>query len=215
MFSFSIGMYSIQIVWDLNEKRPLATSFSFLRPNWVVTAKHVVMHQDLPRRSLGVQFGRGLSSRAKVYAVHPRLDVAVLQLLDESPCNNPLFPSYARFTGQKGLVSIGYVPSLNNNAKDERVIFANIVEEWEVERRSRDDSVEEIIVFDSPHVEPGHSGGPMIGEGGGVVGVVIQNLVEAGVPRARATSIVSLLDGLDFTPDWQLSEVNEIDDLVE
>jgi hypothetical protein len=201
-FSFSIDRNAIQLVWDGDLKRPIGTSFSFLRPDWVVTAKHVVIESGFPRRNILVNF-QGTFHDARVYVCHPEIDVAVLRVANPSPCETPLFPSYARFTGRKGLVSAGFAPSLTEKAGTNLTVNVSKVNEFQIERRDRSASNEEVIFFPSACVEPGHSGGPMFGEGGGVVGVIIEAFTKNNVSYGRATSILSLLGALEFRPDWQ------------
>lgn len=203
--SFTIDKYALQLIRDSDLQYPIGTGFCFLRPNWIATAKHVVLVDGLPRHDLVVQFINGPSLGAEVYAWHPEIDVAILRTLHPSPCRTPLFPAYAHFTGQDGLISAGYMPSRSEKDKSSYSIVVNQVECWELEYRSRMNSEEEVIIFPSAHVEPGHSGGPLFGQGGGVVGIVIEAFAQEGEPYARGTSILSLLDGIEMRQDWRLN----------
>jgi hypothetical protein len=62
------------------------------------------------------------------------------------------------------------------------------------EPRERHDGTEWVIRFDDPHCQPGHSGGPVLGMGGGVVAVI----TEGGEGWFRATEIQSLLPYVTF-----------------
>jgi hypothetical protein len=75
-----------------------------------------------------------------------------------------------------------------------RQIIFNLVPSFTTERRERSDGQEDLVVFESTLSESGHSGGPVFGSGGGVVGVIIENW-ETG---SRATSLVPLLRDLVF-----------------
>jgi hypothetical protein len=77
-------------------------------------------------------------------------------------------------------------------------MYANNIPKFEVEFRERGAFKEEIIVFDAPFSEGGHSGGPIFGAGGGVVGVMIQNFYDGPVLRARATGLAPILVHLTF-----------------
>jgi S1-C subfamily serine protease len=175
-----------------------ATGFAFLRPEWVVTAKHVVVRDDLYRDPITVMFLNAASQRARVLFAHPRLDLAVLEVQGSSPCQTPLFPSNSRFTGGKGLICVGYAPSLSDKVGGRYTSFVNYVASFALDQRSRDSGDEELIVFEAPWAEQGHSGGPLLAEGGSVVGVVIEAVVLDGKPHLRGTSIHPLLRNLTF-----------------
>ena len=49
---FTIDGRSIYLIIDEDLNQPLGTGFAFLRPRWIVTAKHVVVDQGLPRSNL-------------------------------------------------------------------------------------------------------------------------------------------------------------------
>jgi hypothetical protein len=209
MQPITIGKYTIQLIWDSREEKPIGTGFSFLRPDWIVTARHIIEISGFPRQHLKAEFIRswptdpgGPTLDAEVYAWHPELDVAVLRVTEPNPCEMPLLPSYVRFTGQEGLYSIGYRPSLTVQSNPGYCAEVNLVQKWEIERRTRK-SVEEAILFPSEYVEGGHSGGPLLGLGGGVVGIVVEAIQSMGEPYARGTSILSLLDGLEMCSQWR------------
>ncbi len=77
-------------------------------------------------------------------------------------------------------------------------MYVNNIPKFEIEFRDRGAFREEIIVFDAPFSEGGHSDGPIFGAGGGVVGVMIQNLYDGAVLRARGTSLGPILAHLTF-----------------
>ena len=61
-----------------------------------------------------------------------------------------------------------------------------------------------MIIFEAPYAEGGFSGGPILGEGGGVAGLIIDNFSVDGKIFARATSILSLLGELRFSSEWKI-----------
>ena len=197
----SFDVNSIGIVLDLAEHRALGTGFALLRPNWYVTAKHVVVVDRMPRREIAilVQAGR---QRARVHAMHPEVDLAVIELLDPPVCKTPLFPSYAGFTGSKGMLSLGYSPTLSGQSAPAGVVNGYPITSYETVVRERNTGHEDVITFNAPTSEGGNSGSPVLGTGGGVVGVIIENYVDDGKTLARATSLVPLLRGLLFIQDW-------------
>jgi S1-C subfamily serine protease len=202
--AFTADARAFVLVWDELLRKPIGTGFALLRPDWIATAKHVVIENGLPRPKLSVQYFRGGRIEAKVYVVHPEIDVAVIKLEADGPCKIPLFPSYEGYTGQKGLIAVGYTPS--RNSEGIVAVTGNLVDGFTTEMRSRSSSDEDVIVFKAPFVECGHSGGPLVGEGGGVVGMVIEIFEKPPEGRfARATSIRSLLAALDFRKDWKMT----------
>ncbi len=77
-------------------------------------------------------------------------------------------------------------------------MLINHIPVFTTEIRERKGFNEELVVFEAPWSEGGHSGGPIFGEGGGVVGVVIQNYRENQTLKARGTSLASLISELRF-----------------
>lgn len=200
--TFTIDRGAVVLVWDNSLHKPIGTGFALLRPDWIVTAKHVVIHQGLPRNSLSVQYARGGFAKARVHIVHPEIDVALIQVDDARLCEVPLFPSYEGHVGGNGLLAVGYKPSLNH--ENHFGVEVNLITDFTMEHRCRSSSDEDVIVFDAPFIERGHSGGPLLGEGGGVVGLVLETFDGPSCQRARATSIRSLIGALDFRADWKV-----------
>ena len=190
----TISANSVFVVHDDDENKPLATGFCFIKPEWVVTARHVVQEMGLPRPNLSLTSYEGEPVRASVLFLHPSHDLAVLRIEGESPCHAPLFPGFEEYTGRNGLVCCGYAPSLSNTGERRYSMFFNQVSSYQREERTREHGNESLIVFDAPWMEGGHSGGPVFGEGGGVVAVLIELIRhDGGTTRARATSILHLL----------------------
>ena len=193
---FTIDNCTLCLIYDAALSRVIGTGFTFLKPEWVVTARHVVVEDGAPRRSLMVT--REQSFHAQVLFSDPAVDLAVLELSDRGACKVPLFPSHERFAGGQGLICCGYAPSRSSPADGRYELFVNSVPEYEREVRSRSDLEEELVIFKAPFAEGGHSGGPVFGEGGGVVGAIIELFQREGVEFARATSILPLLRHLTF-----------------
>jgi hypothetical protein len=199
MFKFSTNQDSLFVIYDHDANRPIGTGFCFLKPEWVVTAKHVAIDAGLRRENLSLLSFTGEPLRARSFFEHPNHDLAVLRIEGQSRRDVPLFPSYERYTGEKGLIYCGWAPSLNHQGRRPYSLLAAPVQSYEREQRTRDAGDESLIVFDAPSMELGHSGGPVFGEGGGVVAVIIDRIAtdNEGV-RARATSILHLLRFLSF-----------------
>ncbi len=191
-----IDRHSLCIIFDKNENKALGTGFVFIKPNWIVTAKHVVEKDDGEIRDnlrLLHLFEKPVSS--SVLFVHPIYDLAVLTT-GNLLCKRPLFPSYEEFTGKNGLICCGYAPSKSIN--NELAFFVNSVPNYQFETRSRDVGDEKLLFFDAPFAEGGHSGGPLLGEGAGVVAVVIEGFKSNDQYIVKATSILPLLEFLKF-----------------
>jgi S1-C subfamily serine protease len=193
--AFTIDKNSVGAVTVRQSGRVLGTAFVFIKPEWVVTAKHVVFEQGSWRENLGLLFVDGGVDAHGIYA-DPNIDLAVLQI-DGALCQHPLFPAHQAFASQSGLITLGYRPTLSKEP-GRTTIEANQVSSFESERRDRSAGPEEIIRFDAPFSEGGHSGGPVLGTGGGVIGVVIENLKEGERLIARATSIAPIVARLTF-----------------
>lgn len=197
----TIDKHAVMPIWDREEDRPIGTGFAFLRPEWIVTAKHVVIADKLPRKKLGVVLADHQVIGGSVLVAHPEIDLAIIMLDSPSRCKTPLFPSYYRFAGTKGLISLAYSPT-RTESDNRPVIFVNHVQQFDDERRSRKISDEETILFEAPYSEGGFSGSPILIQGGGVVGVVIEHFIRDSKKYARATAIQSLLVGLEYSKSW-------------
>lgn len=189
--TFSIDSAAVSLVVDQEEGRVLGTGFSFIQPNWVVTAKHVVLVNGEPRRCLLVSAANQLPTCAQVLFAHPQVDLAVL-LLERGLCQRPLFPTHHSLAGSGGLVCAGYAPS-KSAPGGPSVLFVNEIPDFITEVRERQDLNEEVITFDAPFSEGGHSGGPIFGSGGGIVGAIIENFYVGEQLKARGTSLAPLI----------------------
>lgn len=194
--TFSIDKDAISLVMDGGTGKTLGTSFAFLKSNWVATAKHVVLEDSGPRSKLVVASVAGPRSDAKVIFAHPFADLAVLEL-DSPLCRRPLFPAHHTLAGATGLVCAGYAPSRTQTGTPP-VVFVNAIPSYTVETRERTGFLEELVVFDASYSEGGHSGGPILGSGGGVVGAIVENYHEGSRLIARGTGVVALIESLGF-----------------
>ena len=73
----------------------------------------------------------------------------------------------------------------------------NYIPSYTRECREREGN-EDLVVFEAPYAEPGHSGGPILADGGTVVGVVVESFIAQGKTFARATGLHPLVTMLDF-----------------
>jgi S1-C subfamily serine protease len=191
--SITIDKASLAILKDLDDKKLLGSAFVFIRPNWLLTAKHVVLYEGLPRGNISAVFGN-VEISAKVIYCHKEVDLAVLELA-ENICRFPMASGHASLAGRQGLFCVGYSPTMTQH-HGRPLLYANDVPTFEYEKRERNFGVEELITFEAPYAEGGHSGGPILGDGGNVVGVVIQSFSKNNKLHLRATSVSPLLNEL-------------------
>lgn len=197
--TITIDAHAIFVINDQNLGKPIGTGFSFIKPHWVITAKHVVMDYGELRKNLSLISLKKDEVNVSVSFIHPTLDIAVLQIEDPSFCNTPLFPSHERFTGKNGLFYCGYSPLNSNREVKEYGMLVCTIPSYSKEERERDNETEQTIIFDAPDIEGGHSGGPILGAGGGVVGIIIDGISGENGSVGRATSVHALLKYLVFT----------------
>lgn len=195
---FSIEGYQICLICDADEQKPvLGTGFLFLRLDWIVTAKHVVIEDGLVRTNLYAEFPTNSPNKVRltVIAIHPESDIALLRIVDiPNPCRKPLFPGYDDLSVSKGLICCGYTPS---NGKTISISIAKVYDKLIRERRN----AEIILEFESKGIEGGSSGGPIFGDGGVVLGLLINVFTteeQPGKQFARATSIHNLIEGIEI-----------------
>lgn len=196
--NFKLDGCQICIVHDMTEHKPLGTGFIFLRNDWIVTAAHVVMEQGLPRKKLYVSFASPRFALVEVEACHFENDIAILKIQGTSPCTMPLFPGNEPLSGAQGLIYAGYSPS-QSDLLSKKIIVSH-VSIYNKEIRERDGN-ELILEFESSDVEGGYSGGPIFGNGGVILGILIQHFTpeeRKGKKLARATSINNVLAGITF-----------------
>ena len=195
---------AVSILVDEDIHHPLGTGFYFMRSNYFVTAKHVVAEPDTGTiRSNLVLMQRGPDyPKASVRFMHPSADLAVLEI-DRPACQTPLFPSHERLIGQHGLRYWGYAPTISDLTSHRYLVRVVDIPKYEIEaEKERDDGPERVLRFDSSFAEAGHSGGPVLGIGGGVLAVI----VEGGPGWLRATEIHALLPYIHFCFPTEPSE---------
>jgi hypothetical protein len=192
---FRVDLQSVVIVSVRGEyQRPIGSGFFLLRPDRLVTAKHVVCIDGAFRDNLTIVHPS--EPRLSVHYVHTELDLAVLDV-DPPLCRYPLAPSHERLVGAKGLVCVGYSPSQSDKVAHRYVMQFNPISAYSRETRTRS-ADEDLVVFEAPYAEGGHSGGPVLGEGGTVVGVMIQSFMADGKTLMRATGVHPLVADVDF-----------------
>jgi Trypsin-like peptidase domain len=194
--TITIHQSAIGLVREESLAKPIGTAFCFLLPHWVVTAKHVVMDYGEPRRRLTFVPNKARAMGARVLFAHPEVDLAVLEV-EQPICDRPLYPGHHTLAGAKGLIFAGYAPS-KPQASGQPSIYVNEIPQFQVQVRERGALSEDTILFAAPDAEGGHSGGPVFGEGGGVVGAVINRFHDGSSFVAQATSLAPLLAGLRF-----------------
>jgi len=187
---------AIGVVLDGVTRKSLGTCFSFIRSDWAVTARHVIVKEGQVRSGILVWPHAGEPTQCEVAFLHPVLDLAVLKLATPM-CNIPLYPAHQRHASTDGLLHFGYSPSLSTSGRI-LALSAVAIPAFEIEVRERTDSNEELIVFESEFSEGGHSGGPIIGDGAGVVGVIIESFWRGDQLAVRGTSVLPLVDELEF-----------------
>lgn len=195
----TIDKHAMCIINDKEVNHAIGTGFSFLKDTWIITAKHVVMKNGMPRNNLQLSFLEKGRINAKVFAVHPELDLALL--IHEHPmlCEKPLMPGYYEFTNSKQLFYIGYSPSQSSGF--DLTMTVNLIKDYKTEIRERDES-ETLIYFNADFAESGNSGGAIIGEGGNVVAVAIETRETEKGRICTATSIRTILRNLNFGSGW-------------
>lgn len=201
---FAIDGYQICVISDLNEKKEeLGTGFVFLRPDWVVTAAHVVIEYGIPRKNLYGQFPTNNPNKLdlEVIATHRECDIALLRILNNpNPCKRPLYPGYDDLSVSNGLVCCGYTPSRG------KTITMSLVKTYGKEIRERINT-ETILEFENDGIEGGSSGGPIFGDGGVVLGLLINQFSLEEEPHkkfARATSIHNLMNAISI--DFEINQ---------
>lgn len=213
---FSIEGYQICLICDADEKKPeLGTGFLFLRTDWIVTAKHVVMDDGLIRGNLYAEFPTNNPNKVglRVIAVHPESDIALLEITSiPNPCRKPLFPGYDDLSVSKGLVCCGYTPT---NGKTISISLAKVYDKSTRERKT----TETVLEFESKGIEGGSSGGPIFGDGGVVLGLLINVFTPEEQPDrqfARATSIHNLMDAIEIEfNENKLQKIDLVEDLAQ
>jgi hypothetical protein len=187
------------IICDSDESVPeLGTGFLFMKKDWIVTAAHVVMEYGLPRKNLYAEFVPNIQEKVfvnlKVLAIHEECDVAVLQITNtDNPCTKPLYPGHEELSSSKGIIYCGFESSDGN-------LRVEITEQFSRDSRYRNHE-EVILEFPSTNVTGGYSGGPIFGDGGVILGLMINQFSNEEEPEkkfARAISINTVMDAIEI-----------------
>jgi hypothetical protein len=189
----------VSILVDDDIHKPLGTGFYFLQRHFFVTAKRVVEYRDTgaARGNLVLVQNSPNYPKAEVVFRHPTLDLAVLRI-DRPGCKSPLYQSDQHLAAKGDLRYWGYAPSLSHPDRNfYGVLVGGPTEYIDEPARLRDDGMEQLLRFEGTHYESGHSGGPVIGTWGGVVGVIIEGDNDKG-SWFRATEISALLPYISF-----------------
>ena len=173
--------------------RGTGTGFAFLTPSWIVTARHVVSGQPIAQ-PIQLLFREGLALPARVFFAHPQVDLAVLEVVGDTPCRAPFMPC-DRAPISSGLLCVGYRPSTGD--EDAGRYPVSRVDSYERTTRQRDGYEELLFIFPAPHGAPGRSGDPLLAPTGSVIAVVMDGITFGGQHVMRATSIVPIFDHLD------------------
>ena len=176
--------------------RGTGIGFAFLKPYWIVTARHIVSGQP-PRQPIQLLFRDGLALLARVLFEHPQVDLAVLAVDGNTRCRAPFMPG-GRAPVAGGLLCVGYQPSVSDGDAGRYPVSVSEVKSYERTTRQRDGYEEILFIFPAPHGEPGRSGSPLLAPDGSAIAVVIDGITLDGQQVMRATSIVPALDHLAF-----------------
>ena len=178
---------------EKNEYKPLGTAFCFLKPQWFVTAKHVLEeNHSLLRDKLTLNVNGKFFSASDIW-IHDKRDIALLDL-GESVCPKPFYPSHWDYDRQKGgLIKFAYSPS-DSRQKERPIYKVSPIVDFETQERSREDGTELLFEFDDEYSEGGNSGGPICSASGGVVGIIIDGTSRVNTKRTTATDVKVLLE---------------------
>jgi hypothetical protein len=145
------------------------TGFAFSRPDYVITALHVVDDVD----AILVQTSHGERLRAKILSYSRQYDVALLQLERTPEDVRPLEPQHSARVGEKVAVVGHPFSSLARNVPQLRGLLNWSMSEGIV------GAVSGSWLQTDAAVNPGNSGGPVVNERGQVLGVVSSRLRDA------------------------------------
>jgi len=189
----------------------MGTGFVFLRRDWVVTSKHVIWDEEnlsfrepiyLISTDPKIQEKR---IEPKNYFFHPHIDLAIVETKNDM-CKLPFFPAHQAFNDNHNVAAIGY--SRSNSAFDKINFRAVPLKHVRTESRERECGPEESYEFEFEGSEPGNSGGPVFGDGAGVLAVICHGALgdSSNISKVRATRIHTIVDALDLKLNWCTAE---------
>ena len=186
------------------ERVRLGTAFPFLRPDWFVTAKHVVHYQaneghlqaGLPRADLWVA-PRGAGQQelaARVIWAHETIDLAMLEV-DGGGVEPFQVARNRNDLVDRRMMYWAYAPGATA-ANSGPTFRGQVIHDAVLETREGGE-LETRLRFPAPLGEGGNSGGPLVAEDdGGVLAVISESPNATG--QVVATSIVPVLNVLHF-----------------
>ncbi len=180
----------------IEDLRSFGAGFVMFSPTYVATAAHVVALG----RPLVVTAADGSHQHAKVVAIDPENDVALLELEHPFPGAAPLVPASAPPVVGSPVLAIGHPLAIG---KELRGRLSGLLA-WTATEGIVSDTNEGYVQMDAP-VNPGNSGGPLLGCDGRVLGVVSQKVNDAeGLALAVSIARVKPLPGkVGKGPDYK------------
>ena len=184
-----------RIFQNIEKEESLGCGFLFLRKDWIVTAKHVVVDEDgNVRQNIYAKY-QHIEINCEVTAIHDEIDIAILLITEkENPCHKPLYLGYSDLSVIDEAMALAHTPSSGG-----KFSFTTIKK---FDESTRERSTEEhIIEFESDTYEPGSSGGIIFGQGTTVIGVIINTFKNDKYPEksfVRATSINNLMNEISI-----------------
>lgn len=173
-------------------ERGTGLGFAFLKPQWVVTARHVVRDQR-PGSAVTLVFAVGGPSTGRVAALHPHVDLAVLEVTGDVHGVVPLTPPAGRPAEVQAVLCVASEAVTAADAAPSGRLRLLEVPSFERTRRHRDGREEDLFIFPTPLDGSPRSGGPLLAADGSVIGVVVDSIDLAGRTFIRATAIEAVL----------------------
>ncbi len=185
----SIPYYSVGLIYEASNPRPIASGFVFENTRFVVTARHVLFDEKTGRqRELYFAPVKGLGENDPI--PHLRLrphrdfkaeDIAVLTIEGQNPCKEPLV------RGDFSSLQIGQSVLYGglDLRETRRVTFT--LAAHQVRRITQENGLRYLEIVGI--AIKGYSGGPVIGEGNRVIGVVLKGITSSHLRMSVFTAI--------------------------